>query len=61
MAKIIAIFTVERETKGAVRYQEIDVKGNILEMGDSKIGTIYVRKTAFNSPTFPQKITVTVE
>mgnify|MGYP007132578188 CR=1 FL=1 len=50
-------FTFERETKGAVRYQEV------VPSGDPErrvIGTLYLRKTALNG-TVPQRLTVTIK
>jgi hypothetical protein len=35
------------ETKGALRYQEVDEKGEVIEQAWAKIGTLYVRKSAF--------------
>lgn len=40
MTKVEATFTLERETKGALRYQEQDPEDN------PKIGTLYIRKSA---------------
>jgi len=50
----------ERETKGAIRYIEINTKGEILDRDKAKIGTLYFRKIAFGN-TIPESITVTVE
>jgi hypothetical protein len=33
--------------KGALRYQEVDEKGEAIEQAWAKIGTLYVRKNAF--------------
>jgi hypothetical protein len=35
---------LEKETKGALRYQEVDEKGEVIEQAWAKIGTLYVRK-----------------
>jgi hypothetical protein len=54
-------FQFERETKGALRYMEIDGSGAALAIGDgAAIGTLYVRKTAYNGSGHPQRLTVTV-
>jgi hypothetical protein len=37
-------FKLEKETKGALRYQEIDEKGEVIEQAWAKIGTLYIRK-----------------
>lgn len=47
-------FTLERETKGAVRYQEA------APQGFEKIGTLYIRKTTFGKPEYPKEIFVTI-
>jgi len=60
----MATFTVkmrlDRETKGAARYQEIDEHGKD-ETVFHKLGTQYIRKTAFPKGSLPQEVTVTVE
>jgi hypothetical protein len=47
----MTMFTVkmklEKETKGALRYQEVDDADVPVEQIWAKIGTLYVRKTAF--------------
>lgn len=50
---------LERETKGALRYAEVDEQGNQVEAADgAKIGTLYIRKTALQGA--PKAITVSV-
>jgi hypothetical protein len=53
--------SLERETKGAVRYRELDDTGQPCEEAFGKVNTFYVRKTAFERGKYPAKITVTVE
>lgn len=48
-------FNLERETKGAVRYQEDAAQGF------EKIGTLYIRKTTFGKPEYPKVLHVTIE
>lgn len=61
MTQIKANFVLDRETKGAVRYQEVDDKGQP-ETVYHKIGTVYLRKTAFDKGvSAPRQITVTIE
>ena len=61
MALIEARFKLEQETKGAVRYQEVGEKGEPEQMSP-KIGSLYIRKTAFKRGTsFPQILDVTIE
>ena len=55
-------FEKERETKGAVRYQELDKSGAPAAIGDGAIiGTIYIRKAAFRDGEFPPAIQITLE
>lgn len=52
------LFKFEKETKGAVRYAEVDANG--APAFAPKIGTLYVRKTALPSTTIPQEVELTV-
>lgn len=57
----VVTFTLEKETKGALRYQETDGGGQALKIeGGAKVGTLYVRKSALNGE-MPQKLKVTIE
>jgi hypothetical protein len=52
--------TLEKETPGAIRYQEVDAKGGVVTMQEgAKIGTLYMRKVAFGKAV-PKSISVTV-
>ena len=52
-------FVVEKETKGAWRYKEVDETG--ADAGAwAKIGTLYVRKTAFEKGKHTAKLSVTI-
>jgi hypothetical protein len=57
--ELTAKMVFERETKGAVRYQEVDSDGKALDILDSIIGTLYIRKTALNGQA-PKTVTVIV-
>jgi hypothetical protein len=59
MTTLTAKFQFERETKGAVRFQEIDETGKILDMTAAAIGTLYLRKSSLNGQV-PQSITVNI-
>lgn len=59
--KMTIKFRMERETKGAVRYEEINAKDEAVEMADAKIGTLYVRKSAMGSEGIPTTLKVTIE
>lgn len=50
---------LEKETKGALRYQEVGPSGAPVELADAVIGTLYVRKSAMEGKT-PEAISVTV-
>jgi hypothetical protein len=52
---------LEKETKGALRYMEVDENGAAVEQVWAKLGTSYIRKTAFERGTArPKAITITV-
>jgi hypothetical protein len=60
MALIEAKFKFEQETKGALRYREVDEKG--IEQAWAKIGSLYLRKSAFEpGVAYPQALRVTIE
>ena len=50
----------DRETKGAIRYQEVDDKGKPVEQANAMVGTLYTRKARWNG-VWPQAILVTIE
>jgi hypothetical protein len=53
---------LEKETKGALHYQEVDDGGQAIEQAAAKIGTLYLRKPALErGAPFPQSLRVTVE
>lgn len=54
------LLRLERETKGALRYQEIDEEDNVVEIPQgAKLGMMYIRKVAFEGK--PEYIRVTLE
>jgi len=60
-ASTVVTFALEKETKGAIRYQEVDAQNvPVKAEGGAKIGTLYVRKSALNGE-IPQKLKVTLE
>jgi hypothetical protein len=60
MALIDAKFKFEQETKGALRYREVDERG--IEQAGAKIGSLYLRKSAFEpGAAYPQSLRVIVE
>jgi hypothetical protein len=62
MSAIAVRFKLEKETKGALRYQEVDEKGEVIEPAWAKVGTLYLRKSAFErGAAFPQLLRVTIE
>ncbi len=57
--KLILKFGFERETKGAIRYQELDADGIVETKERAKMGTLYLRKVHLPTP-YPQSLIVTV-
>ncbi len=58
--KMTLLFTQERETKGAVRYQEVNEAGNVLNLGEYAIGTLYLRKSMLKEP-WPKALGITID
>lgn len=58
---LTAKFVIDRETKGAIRYAEIDEDGIVKDFDAVVIGTLYIRKKALGADVVPQALTVTVE
>lgn len=55
---MIVNFILEKETKGALRYQEASVDGKPKGISEgAAIGTLYVRKTAFEGKV-PQALVI---
>ena len=46
-------------TPNTFRFAEVDAKGNVIEMREAKVGTIYVKKSVFAGAK-PLAITVSV-
>jgi hypothetical protein len=63
MTAITTEFRLERTTPGAARYAEVGKDGNLLTPNDpfANIGTLYIRRRAFNDHSIPERITITVE
>lgn len=54
-------FGIDRETKGAVRYQELDDDGHA-ETVHHTIGTLYVRKAALpRGKAWPNELAITID
>lgn len=60
MAKFTYILRKDRETKGAVLYNEFDANGKQLDSYTGKVANQYFRKHAFEGD-IPNEVTVTVE
>jgi hypothetical protein len=55
-------FKLEKETRGALRYLEVDENGEVIELPWTKIGSLYVRKSAFErDAAYPQALRIVVE
>lgn len=48
-------FVFERETKGAVRYQQVDASGSPINGDDALVGTMYVRKAKLPEGKVPKR------
>ena len=48
MKALQAIFKFEKETKGAVRYQEVDDQEQLIDQSNALVGTLYLRKDALS-------------
>lgn len=58
--QVTARFRLEKLTKGAVRYQEINDAGEPVQISDgAKIGTLYLRKSALDGDE-PQVISAVI-
>jgi hypothetical protein len=53
-------FVLERETKGAVRYAELNEAGDVAVIEEFAIGTLYLRKRVFNGSDIPERVQVTI-
>ena len=58
--KMTLLFTQERETKGAVRYQEVNEAGEVENLREYAIGTLYLRKSALKEP-WPKALRITID
>jgi hypothetical protein len=55
-------FILEKETKGALRYQQVDKNGQPKSIdAGAEVGTLYLRKSAFNGSGFPKNLKVNIE
>lgn len=58
--RIVTHATLERVTKGAVRYQEVTEEGDVVEREEQTITQLYLRKTCLEGD-IPSGIVVTIE
>ena len=55
-------FKLEKETRGALRYLEVDENGEVIEQAWAKIGSLHVNKSAFElRAVYPQRTRLTPE
>jgi hypothetical protein len=52
-------FAQERETKNAIRFMEVDAAGKPVDADTAHVGTLYVKKRAFEGAN-PQTLDVTI-
>jgi hypothetical protein len=60
MKTVLVSFAMERETKNAFRFAEVDAKGKFVEMADAVVGTIYMKKSTIGDVA-PKSIRATFE
>ncbi len=61
MTTLNASLRLAKQTKGALRYDEVDPKsGAPIQMTNSVIGTLYLRKSNFPDGEYPNAIKVEV-
>jgi hypothetical protein len=54
------VFTVEKETKGAIRFAEINPENNeTKDFSEAVVGTLYVRKHALDGTPTTIRVTIT--
>ncbi|NIN68875.1 MAG: hypothetical protein GTO63_30150 [Anaerolineae bacterium] len=58
MKPLALTFRIEKLTKGAVRYEEVDENGKAVE--NFAVGKFYIRKSAFLGASPPQQIQVQI-
>lgn len=52
---------LEKETKGAVRYHEINADGEfITDFRAGAVGTLYIRKDVFSDENYPKQIELSI-
>lgn len=58
-----ALFIIDRETKGALRFQEVDAEGTALDIAEASVGTLYIRKSALDKAGIksPRGLKITIE
>jgi len=50
---------LEKTTRGAIRYREVNTKGEPVDQAESVVGTLYLRKTALTGEE-PTAVSVTI-
>ena len=61
MTELKANFTLLRETKGALVYQEIDENGAEVDQHNALARTIYLRKSRFPAGIYPAAFELTLK
>jgi hypothetical protein len=59
---VIVKFQFEKETKGALRYQEVDDTGATIDQAWARVGLLYLRKSGLErGEPFPRDLVVRIE
>jgi hypothetical protein len=54
-------FQFERDTKGALRYAEVDDDGKLIEQAWATVGSLYIRKSSLKrGDPFPRELNVPI-
>lgn len=53
-------FRFKNETPGAVRYEEINKDGDVVKGDKVKVGSLYLKKTAFGDAKPPKRLKITI-
>lgn len=61
LPQIAIKFRLRNETKGALRYEEVDSADRVVKFASAKIGTLYVRKSGLDGAPARLVATLTVE
>lgn len=59
--ELVANFKLDRQTKGALRYMEVNSDGKVLDQSSCTVGTLYIRKAAYSDGEYPEAIRIQIQ